>query len=553
MKKALALALGLSTALGMSVQAQVPATASQAAADEPTFDVYEYVIEGNTMLPAAMVEQAVSPFMGPGRRFADLEQARSALEKAYQSAGYLSVLVSLPNQRVDEGEVRLEVVEAPLEKLKVTGSQYHLPSRIKEAVPSLATGEVPHFPQVQKELAALQSADLQVTPLVNASESGQGIEVDLKVEDKAPFSGSIEFNNGQSFNTTRGRIAASVSTTNLFQLGHTLGLSWQYAPNRPKDSNSLSLIYGVPLSGRDDLLASITDSRSDTLTRVSGTGPASTLTKGTFVGLRWSRRLDGLNWPIRHSFYTALDYKHNRDFNTFLDGAIVQRPPTRYPLLSAGYSLTHNGAGDTLTTLSTSIKGSTHSLAGREVDCNGIRLEQFDCKRAGSSADFLAWQIGVGHGRPVFGNWRLNLSADAQLATGPLPSGEQYSLGGAATVRGYFDYEQSGDQGWSTRAELVTPVWLEIAGIQATALAFSDRGFVHLINPQLTQVSRTHMGSYGLGLRLGNGAGGLQVSIDVARVVFDTLRPADNGRPQYASGAKADRRYRVDLSVRQSF
>src|SRR5258707_76135 len=165
----------------------MPATAPQAAADEPTFDVYEYVIEGNTMLPAAMVEQAVSPFMGPGRRFADLEQARSALEKAYQNAGYLSVLVSLPNQRVDEGEVRPEVVEAPLEKLKVTGSRYPLPSRIKDAVPSLATGEVPHFPQVQKELAALQSADLQVTPLVNASESGQGIEVDLKVEDKAPF------------------------------------------------------------------------------------------------------------------------------------------------------------------------------------------------------------------------------------------------------------------------------------------------------------------------------------------------------------------------------
>lgn len=556
MKKALVIALGLSSALALPVQAQSttsPPPASDAASGDPAFDVYEYVVEGNTVLPNAVVERAVAPFMGPGRRFADLEQARAALEKAYQNAGYLSVLVSLPNQRVDEGEVRLEVVEAPLEKLRVTGSQYHLPSRIRDAVPSLKPGEVPHFPQVQEELAALQSANLQITPLVNASESGQAIDVDLKVEDKPPVSGSIEANNGQSYNTTRGRISASVSTTNLFQLGHTLGLSWQYAPNRPKDSNSLSLIYGLPLSDRDDLLASLTDSRSDTLTKVSGTGPASTLTKGTFVGLRWSRRLGGLNWTIQHSFYTAIDYKHNRDFNNFLDGAIVQRPPTRYPLLSAGYSLTHNGAGDALTSFSTSLKGSTHSLAGREVDCNGIRLEQFDCKRAGSSADFLVWQIGVGHGRPVFGDWRLNLSADVQLATGALPSGEQYSLGGPATVRGYFDYEQSGDQGWSTRAELVTPVWMEFAGIQATALAFSDRGFVHLINPQLTQVGRTHMGSHGLGLRLGNGPGGLQVSLDVARVTFDTLRPSDNGTPEYASGAKADRRYRVDISVRQSF
>ncbi|WP_158622714.1 ShlB/FhaC/HecB family hemolysin secretion/activation protein [Aquabacterium soli] len=562
MKKALAIALGLSIAQSLPVQAQSAAAAaadapapqaSAAGQTDPSFDVYEYVIEGNTVLPSSVVERAVTPFMGPGRRFADLEQARAALEKAYQSAGYLSVLVSLPNQRVDGGEVRLEVVEAPVEKLRVTGSQYHLPSRIREAVPSLKAGEVPHFPQVQQELAALQSADLQITPLVNASESGQGIDVDLKVEDRPPVSGSIELNNGQSFNTTRGRVVASISTTNLFQRGHSLGLSWQYAPQRPKDSNSLSLIYGLPLSGRDDLLASLTDSQSDTLTKVSGTGPSSTLTKGTFMGLRWSRRLDGLNWPINHSFYAAVDYKHNRDFNTFVDGAIVQRPPTRYPLLSAGYSITHNGAGDTLTSFSTSIKGSTHSLAGRKVDCNGQQLEQFDCKRAGSSADFLAWQIGVGHGRPVFGNWRMNFSADLQLASGALPSGEQYSLGGPATVRGYFDYEQSGDQGWSTRAELVTPAWFEFAGIETTALVFADRGFVHLINPQLTQQGRTHLGSQGVGLRLGNGPRGLQVSIDVARVAFDTLRPSDDGTRQYASGAKADRRYRLDISVRQSF
>ena len=151
MKKALVLVLGLSATLMVPAWAQAPAQASapkQAAAAEPVFDVYEYVIEGNTVLPSAVVERAVAPFMGPGRQFADLEQARAALEKAYQDAGYLSVLVSLPNQRVDTGEVRLEVVEASVEKLNVTGAQYHLPSRIRDAVPSLKAGDVPHFPQV---------------------------------------------------------------------------------------------------------------------------------------------------------------------------------------------------------------------------------------------------------------------------------------------------------------------------------------------------------------------------------------------------------------------
>lgn len=539
--------------LAAVLMAHGPVALAQATSEaEPKFDVYEYVIEGNTLLSAAVIERTVHPFMGQARRFSDVEQARAALEKAYQDAGYLSVLVSLPNQQVDQGEVRLEVVEAPLGQVTVSGAKHHLPSRIEQALPALQAGTVPHFPSLQQQLAEVQTATLQVTPLVNASPSGDAIDVDLKVEDQSPFFGSLQYTNAQSYNTSRGRISASAGINNLFQLGHTLGLSWQYAPYRPKDSNTLSLLYSVPLSARDELMASVTDSRSDTLTKVSGSGPSSTLTKGTFTGLRWTHRLQALNWPVRHSTFLALDHKVNRDYNTFKDGAIVQRPPTRYPLLSTGYSLTHNGAGDVVSTVSASVRGASSSMAGRKVDCDGIELEQFDCKRAGASSDFAAVQVAIGHARPVLGNWRLNLSADVQLATGALPSGEQYSLGGNSTVRGYHDFEQSGDDGWSARVELVSPAWLNSFGLRATALAFADRGFVHIVNPQLTQVNRTHMGSVGLGLRLFSETG-LQVGLDLARVIFDTVRPTDNGSVAYASGAKAGRRHRLDISVQQSF
>lgn len=528
------------------------AQTAEAERAEPLFDVYEYVIEGNSLLPDAVVERTVAPYMGPGRRFADIEGARAALEKAYQEAGYLSVLVSLPNQRVDAGEVTLSVTEAPVERLIVSGAAHTRPSLIREALPAVQPGQVPHFPSLQQEIANTQSANLQITPLVNATDAGDAIDVDLKIQDKAPYFGSIEFNNAQSFNTTRGRINATVGINNLFQLGHTLGLSWQYAPRRPDDTNTLSLLYGLPLGPKDDLLFTLTTSNSDTPTQVSGSGPDSTLTKGTFAGVRWTHRLPALNWPVRHSVFVGLDYKRNRDFSTFKDGDIVQRPPTRYPILSGGYNFTHSGAGDVLSTASASLRAVSSAMGGRTVDCDGLTLEQFDCKRAGASSHFAALQLAVGHARPVLGDWRLNLSADLQLATGALPSGEQYSLGGSSTVRGYYDFEQSGDEGWRARAELVSPVWLEVAGIQATALTFMDRGFVRIVDPQPTQTARTHLGSYGLGLRF-FASWGMTLSIDYARVVFDTVRPTDNGSVQFASGPKAGRDHRVDVSLQFSF
>jgi len=545
----------LTPAFGLALVLAWPAVHGQStdvASAEPLFDVYEYVIEGNSLLSDALVERLVAPYMGPGRRFADIEGARSALEKAYQDAGYLSVLVSLPNQRVDAGEVTLTVVEAPVERLNVSSAAHTRPQLIREALPALAPGQVPHFPSVQQQIADAQSANLQITPLVNASEQGDAIDVELKVQDKAPYFGNIEYTNAQSFNTTKGRVNATAGINNLFQRGHTLGLSWQYAPQRPDDTNTWSLLYGVPVGPKDELLFTLTSSNSDTPTQVSGSGPDSTLTKGTFAGVRWTHQLAALNWPVRHSVYLGLDYKRNRDFNTFKDGEIVQRPPTRYPILSGGYNFTHNGAGDVLSTASASLRGVSSAMGGRTVDCEGVQLEQFDCKRAGASSHFAALQLAVGHARPVWGNWRLNLSADLQLATGALPSGEQYSLGGNSTVRGYFDFEQSGDEGWRARAELVSPVWLEVAGVQSTALAFMDRGFVRIVDPQPTQTARTHLGSYGLGLRFFS-SWGMTLSVDYARVVFDTVRPTDNGSVQFASGRKAGRDHRVDVSLRFEF
>lgn len=549
MKKTIAFA----TLLLSAVVGHAQAPAAQPARAEPTFDVYEYVIEGNTVLPADVVERVVTPYLGPGRTFKDIEGARQALEKAYQDAGFLSVLVSLPNQKIEIGEVRLEVLETPVGRVAVSGAQYHLPSRVREAVPSLAEGVVPHFPQMQKELAGIQSADMQVTPLINASEDGQAIDVDLQVNDKPALTGNIEFNNGQSFNTSRGRVSASALYTNLFQRGHTLGLSWQYAPYRPKDSNILSLIYGLPLGTQDDLLLVATRSNSDTPTGLGGSAsPTATVSKGDILGLRWNHRLSPGAVSVRHSLYGGFEYKNNRDANTFVDGLITQRPPLRYTVLTGGYSLTWFGKSGEQTNVNTGLKLSAQPLGGRQVDCNGVRMEQFECKRAGSSADFLSWNIGLRHARDLIGKWRLDASANVQLATGPVPGGEQFSLGGPATVRGYYDFEQTGDAGWASRIELISPSWLNVAGLEFSALGFYDRGMVQLNRPQTGQVARTQLGSVGLGLRV-KGEKGLDISMDLSRVLFDTARPVDNGVRRFASGPRADRQYRLDFSLRQAF
>ncbi len=125
-----------------------PAGAEENASAEPArFDIWEFQIEGTSLLPATKLEKAVYPHLGLQRAIQDVEAARTAVENAYRDAGYSTVVVDIPEQAVDSGIVRLHVTESKVSKMRVLGSHYYLQGRIAQAVPSVAPGTTPRFPR----------------------------------------------------------------------------------------------------------------------------------------------------------------------------------------------------------------------------------------------------------------------------------------------------------------------------------------------------------------------------------------------------------------------
>ena len=107
----------------------------------------------------------------------------------------------------------------------------------------------------------------------------------------------------------------------------------------------------------------------------------------------------------------------------------------------------HAGAQGVQTTLDGTLTLGLSGLNARSVDCNGRPSDQFACKRAGARPDFQLLRLNAAHQAPLWGLWRLQLRAQAQLSPGALASGEQFGAGGLDSVRGYYEYEQLGDQG----------------------------------------------------------------------------------------------------------
>ena len=60
--------------------------------------IQKYRVQGAHLLTKLEVEEAVYPYLGPERTSEDVDQARAALEKAYQAKGYQTVSVQVPPQ-----------------------------------------------------------------------------------------------------------------------------------------------------------------------------------------------------------------------------------------------------------------------------------------------------------------------------------------------------------------------------------------------------------------------------------------------------------------------
>src|SRR5262249_27856976 len=127
------------------------------------FDIFEYVVDGNTVLAVPDVEEAVYPFLGEDRNSVDVDKARDALEQIYRAKGYQTVQVVIPEQGIESGIIHLQVVENPIGRLRVVDSKYHSLEQIRRNAPSLAEGKVLNTNDVQKDIVALnQSPDLIV-------------------------------------------------------------------------------------------------------------------------------------------------------------------------------------------------------------------------------------------------------------------------------------------------------------------------------------------------------------------------------------------------------
>ena len=478
------------------------------------FYVREYRVTGAGRLPRIEVEEAVYPFLGPGRTPDDVEGARLALEKAYHDKGWQTVSVAVPPQDPRRGIIRMEVAEGTVGRLRVNGSKWFLPSRIKAEAPSLAEGNVPDMKQVEKEIVRLNRlSDRRVTPELRQGVAPGTVDIDLNVEDKLPLHGSLEINNRYSSNTTPTRLNGSISYGNVWQAGHTAGFNFQIAPENPDDAKVFSGYYLARVSDGLSLMLQGTKQDSD----VSTLGGAAVAGRGEVVGLHALFDL-----PQAEKFYQTfsfgIDYK-NFEEDILIGGDVISSPIEYYPL-SANYGATWL-ADKAFTEFNASLNFHLRGMGSGEVD--------YANKRYNADASYVYLRGDLAHTHDLKDGSQAFGKIQGQLASQPLINGEQFSGGGLGTVRGYLEATALGDNGifgtveYRTRSLIGKPDSKDVSAPNEWRFhAFADAGIVGIWDALPGQQKRFGLASAGAGTRF-KALSHYNGSLDVAVPFIDQM------------------------------
>lgn len=451
-----------------------------------TVTVKEFQFEGNTRVSTEELEAELDDLRGQSLTFPQLQSAADRLTDLYRKEGYFTVRAALPTQNIQDGIVRFNIVEAKLGKISIQGNKYYSTEFLNWHLEPVAEQEFPERSLMQRQLLLLNEfPDLEVTSVVEAGEEPNTVDLVLDVTDDQPTHFSLDYNNfGSRFNG-RNRIGATLDFGNFSGNGDRLTLrGLQSLADRGVTVGTAN--YSVPISNSGTkanfLISNAAFATGRELEILDIRGEA--LVAGAFVTHPFIRTP---NWNL--DFNGGFIYQN---IDNFILDQTASRDRLREVVLGVSTDWSDSRGRNYFNARMTQDLGDT--FGGMDPG------DPLSSRQAGGG--FHKWNFNLARVHSFNPQWFGIARVGHQFATSPLPSAEQYALGGIDTVRGYQQAAYLGDAGWNTGVEIR---WQPIKGEDANLLqlvGFLDHGSAYLKNAAPGEIANIAMTGAGFGVRL---------------------------------------------------
>lgn len=518
-------ALFLALALGLN---------SGAWSEDEVFDVVRYEVTGVRLISAEEIDRLVIPYTGRAKVFGDIQRALEAIEDAYRNRGYGAVQVILPEQELNQGVVRMTVVESRVANVRISGNNHFDEANIRASLPDVREGTAPMALRISENIQlANENPAKKVDVVMRVGEREGTVDMDVKVQDDSPQRVFLTADNTGNAKTGKTRLGVAYQHANLFNSDHVATVAYTTSPERPDRVEIYSVSYRLPIYTLGDSIDAIygqSDVATGTTTTVAG--PMQFSGSGKVYGLRYNMIL-----PRRGEYASRIVYGlDQREFdNTCSFNGLPLVTPGCGPVTVRPLSLTYGGqwakpgqTTDIALSFAHNLPGGPH---GGQADFSAARL-------GSAEKDYAVYRVSGSHAFAFAGDWQARGAFASQYSPDRLVAGEQLGLVGSLAVRGFEERVVARDSGYFANLEVYTPDFLGTSPGQSSGnlrgLAFVDLGRGWDRRPSSASRPEERVGSAGVGMRytLGREA---SLRLDVARITDGAeSAPAGNWRGHFA-------------------
>ncbi|MBN0979451.1 ShlB/FhaC/HecB family hemolysin secretion/activation protein [Pseudomonas hygromyciniae] len=498
---------------------ETPAAQAQPLLMDTKVTIRKLQIEGGTVYPLQEVAQVFEPLIGHETNLAQLIEATRSITRRYQQDGYLLSYAFLPDQRFEQGLVRVVLVEGYIKDYQVQGDIGSVSGYVDKLAQKLQA-ERPltrkTFERYTTLMGRIPGVTLQAqVPPPGTTDGAAHMNIQAS---RKPFTSSMSMTDD-----SRGGLQALIAGTSNSHtsMGEQVSLSGLFPPGEDKEhyyrldysqfinaeGTQLSL-YGaryrsdpsthIRLDGGFSLKPHRENDRfSIGLSHPLIASPSESLTLGTrFYGVNDRTRYQLVGYPQRFDVETDLRA-------LAFEGDWRKADNRQLRILSAGLYQGIDGMG-----------------AKTRSDLEGIK----------SDLDFFRLRLSGVQSDKFFDNWQGVLSAALYWSDDTLPDSERAVFGGQNFGRGYPDDQGSGDKGWGVAYEINYSYnrsgdWVRI--VQPYIVL--DRAKAWFNN---LPVKDSDMSSAAVGLRFGD-AKYYNIALEAAKPMSDMALDSFNRRPRY--------------------
>ncbi len=429
--------------------------------------------------------------------------------EAYRDAGYPFVAVSTPPQEITTGLLNLRVVEFVAGDVAVRGGERMPPERVREQIRQ-PSGAAINADALEQDLAWLNRSPFR---RVQAEFSPGGAlgetDLTLDVRESRPWSLSAGYtNSGSAATGGRDRLSFGASAGDFLIPGSVLAYRLTASPDALSGGRESyighSLLGSVPVGARQEVGFSIglVDTRE-----ISGAFDIRSRTHE--VAFRYRAALSNFS-ALPGDIRIGVEQRSQRCETFFGPPSPVASDRAVVRQLMLGWNTSWSGLrGRSELDLSARLSPGNLGAGNKHVDFAALTAGRVTRARYGYLSTFFSHEHRLSdHGNSV------SVAAIGQLASGPLPGTEQFTLGGVQAVRGYASEDGAFDTGLILRSEYRFARY-DAVRFRISPSLFADIGVGRDIGADVT----ARLASVGLAAAMGVGTNG-----SAALVVAHTLR-----------------------------